>query len=248
MTGRPGSHLEHREFLARWSRFIDYWAYRTVRQMGGSRSDDDDLKQSAYAAGWAGYQAWLCLTEDERTDDVARLLVGTAARDAIIEQWSFLTGVPRNSHARGAGVRAAVLRQSLSELGGRNRSAATRELTIARALVSYHVLTEGLVHGHDGLVTPETALLRTEVRERMLFAVDRLQPAVLRQIIEGHYFERRTFKDIGAELGIEKSKLSRLHFKALAMLHKELREFASALSARNTGHTLNDEPSGGTFT
>lgn len=242
--------LAHARFLHDWRDLIDGWVTKVViRKGGGTRADADDVRQTAYMEGYAGYLEWQQLPEAERTEVAAEAIVGRHVKDAVVEEWSRLRGVPRNSHDRGAGVRAALLGATLRELTRLDRptSAASRVEAQTHAIVAYHLLMEGLVHGSHGLVRPDTKLLRAEVVDRIHFAIDRLEnenPDAHRLVV-GYYFDGRTFKELGEEMGIRSSsKLHRLHLAGLRVLRDEMIEFASVLSARNAGHTLNDEPSG----
>lgn len=241
---------DHARFLRDWQGFIDRWVTKVVvRRGGGTAADADDVRQSAYMEAYAGYVKWQRLPAAERTGASVEAVVGRHVKDAVVEEWSRLRGVPRNSHARGAGVRAAILGASLCELTRVDRpmSAASRVNVQAHSVVAYHLLMEGLVHGSQGLVRPDTKLLRAEVVDRIHFAIDRLEnehPDAHRLIV-GYYFEGRTFKALGEEMGIRSSsKLHRLHLAGLRVLRDEMIEFASVLSARNVGHTLEDGPTG----
>lgn len=241
--------LEHARFLRDWKGFIDGWAAKAVISRGGTRSDADDLRQAAYIEGYVGYLEWVQLPDAERTERAAAAIVARRVKDAVIEEWERLRGPSSRAHRRGAGVRATLLRDSLRELASREpgeRDARARVEVQSRAVVAYHLLMEGLIHGHSGLVRPDTKLIRAEVRDRIHFALDRLRPKEARRLIEGFYFEDRSFKEIGEEIGIRSpSKLSRMHLAALRFLEDEMIEFASVLSARNAGHTLDDEPTSG---
>lgn len=241
--------IAHARFLRDWQGFIDGWTAKSVAARGGTRSEADDVRQAAYAEGFAAYLDWQRLPESERTERAAAAIVSRRVKDAVAEEWSRLRGIPRGAHQRGAGVRATLLRESLRQLTCREpdrRGGKSRLETQSRTVVAYHLLMEGLVHGHSGLVRPDTQLLRAEVRDRIHFALDRLRPPEARRLIEGFYFENRSFKEVGEELGIRSpSKLSRMHLAALGFLQQEMIEFASVLSARNAGHTLDDEPTSG---
>lgn len=240
--------LEHQRFLRDWQGFIDNWIHKVVVGWGGSNSDADDARQTAYLAAYEGFLRWRQLPPDKQTRKVAGGLVGRAVKDAVMEEWAKLRGVPRNSHQRGAGVWAEILESHFEELATTGRGA-TRVEVMGHALVAYHFVMEGLLHGSTGLTRADTKLLRDEVRDRIHFAVDRLQPEEARLLIEGRYFEGRSFKEVGAELGITSaSRLTRLHKNALRQLFDEMVEFASALSTKNTGGSLDDDdPSGDLF-
>ncbi|MCA9609929.1 MAG: hypothetical protein KC619_30240 [Myxococcales bacterium] len=234
--------------MRRWSSFIDRWVRRTVQQRGGSPADVDDVRQEAFAAAWAGYLEWSALAPEERTDVKARMIVGRSVRDATITHWCELRGIPRDDRQRGAGRYAKLLHASLAAIGAGTRGyTATRFEAHCHRMVDYQLLMVGLVHGQAGLVRPDTRMLRQEVKERLGFAIEKL-PERLRTLILGKYFEGRTFRAVGHELGIESSsELHRLHREALGILLDEMAAFASALSARHTGQTLDDEPLGPGF-
>ncbi len=96
--------IEHARFLRDWQGFIDRWVTKVViRRGGGTAADADDVRQTAYMEAYAGYLEWQRLPEAERTGASAEAIVGRHVKDAVVEEWSRLRGVPRNSHARGAG-------------------------------------------------------------------------------------------------------------------------------------------------
>lgn len=241
---RPAN-LEHARFLHDWSEFIHRWVHKVVVEHGGSRADAEDVRQAAYAEAWNGFLEWKELPGGERTEERARAIIARKVKDATEAQWATLRGVPRDGRQRGAGHRAQVLRASLQQLGQSAHSYARQRLEAqSNALVAYQLLMLGLLHGSSGLVRPDTRMIRQEVKERLSFAIEKLEPE-LRALIVGFYFHERSFKELGQELGIaSSSRLWRMHLKALRLLEEEMLEFASALSARHTGHTLDDEPAG----
>ncbi|MCA9605783.1 MAG: sigma-70 family RNA polymerase sigma factor [Myxococcales bacterium] len=237
--------LEHERFVRRWSDFIHRWVRRTIQERGGSPADVDDVRQEAFAAAWAGYLEWKALAPEERTDVKARMIIGRSVRDAAITHWCELRDVPRDDRQRGAGRYARLLRASLAAIGANQPGyAAARLEAHCNRMVDYQLLMVGLVHGQAGLVRPDTRMLRHEVKERLGFAIEKL-PSELHALVVGKYFEGRTFREVGRELGIDSTKeLHRKHREALGILLDEMAAFASALSARHTGQTLDDEPLG----
>ena len=68
---------------------------------------------------------------------------------------------------------------------------------------------------------PDNAYERTEVRERVLCAIDSL-PVRERRVISLYYYGEVTMKEIGAELGVNESRVSQLHARALRRLREAL--------------------------
>lgn len=234
MTSIPDD-LAQQRFLRDWSAFIEGWVNKVVFARGGSRDETRDLRQAAYLAAWTAYLEWQELPEDEQTELAARMIVSRSVKDATA----------REARQRGSGSRARLLRATLGQLGspgvGYGRTILEAQ---SRALVDYHVHTEGLVHGQHGLVRQDTQMLRDEIKERLDFAVERLRPE-LRELILAIYFEGLSIRAIAQRSGLSRSHLSRLHREAIDLIREEIIEFASVLSARNLGHTLDDVPTGG---
>lgn len=68
---------------------------------------------------------------------------------------------------------------------------------------------------------PDYAYERTEVRERVLVAIETL-PVRERRVISLYYYGEVTMKEIGAELGVNESRVSQLHARALRRLREAL--------------------------
>jgi RNA polymerase sigma factor for flagellar operon FliA len=68
---------------------------------------------------------------------------------------------------------------------------------------------------------PDHAYERTEVRERVRAAIDALPPRE-RRVIALYYYGEVTMKEIGAELGVNESRVSQLHARALKRLRDSL--------------------------
>ena len=68
---------------------------------------------------------------------------------------------------------------------------------------------------------PDNAYERTEVRERVRGAIDSL-PVRERRVISLYYYGEVTMKEIGAELGVNESRVSQLHARALRRLREAL--------------------------
>jgi RNA polymerase sigma factor for flagellar operon FliA len=68
---------------------------------------------------------------------------------------------------------------------------------------------------------PDYAYERTEVRERVRGALETL-PVRERRVISLYYYGEVTMKEIGAELGVNESRVSQLHARALRRLREAL--------------------------
>jgi RNA polymerase sigma factor for flagellar operon FliA len=75
---------------------------------------------------------------------------------------------------------------------------------------------------------PDLAYERTEVRTRVRGAIDTL-PARERRVISLYYYGEVTMKEIGAELGVNESRVSQLHARALRRLRESLHADAGAV-------------------
>ncbi len=64
-------------------------------------------------------------------------------------------------------------------------------------------------------------LIQREQRQRMRKAVRRL-PARSRELLEAYYFESHTLAEVGAQMSLSKSWLSRLHARSISLLREEL--------------------------
>ncbi len=234
--------LEQAGFVRRWDARIR----KVVRNAVGPdcpRDTYDDVYQGVYVDAWKAQLGFRALPASERTDERAAAMIGGAINYAAIREWYAALGIPRDDRQRGAGKHAQILRATLAEIGRPRpgRYAEDRLEAHGRHLAAYQLLLVGLVHGSAGLVAPQTRLLRQEVKARLSYAMHKLSPTQQR-LIHGFYFEERTFKEVGLELGITgRSELWRLHRDALRILHREMIEFASALSQRNTGQTLDED-------
>jgi len=68
---------------------------------------------------------------------------------------------------------------------------------------------------------PDQAFERSEVKNRVRAAIETL-PARERRVICLYYYEEVTMKEIGAELGVNESRVSQLHARALRRLREAL--------------------------
>lgn len=68
---------------------------------------------------------------------------------------------------------------------------------------------------------PDRAYETVEVRERVRAAIETLPPRE-RHVISRYYFEEATMKQIGSEIGVNESRVSQLHARAVLRLKKVL--------------------------
>jgi RNA polymerase sigma factor for flagellar operon FliA len=77
---------------------------------------------------------------------------------------------------------------------------------------------------------PDYAYEKTEVRDRVRGAIESLPPRE-RRVIALYYYGEVTMKEIGAELGVNESRVSQLHARALGRLRDALGSDATAQTA-----------------
>jgi RNA polymerase sigma factor for flagellar operon FliA len=96
-------------------------------------------------------------------------------------------------------------------------TAAPTPMDRAFARISAGLTSASPLQGRYGEQSPESAFLRGESIALLLQALAEL-PERERFLVRGHYFEGRSFEELGRELGISKSWASRLHRQALTEL------------------------------
>jgi RNA polymerase sigma factor FliA len=74
---------------------------------------------------------------------------------------------------------------------------------------------------------PDAAYERNEIKKRVMAAIDSLPPRE-RTVIGLYYYGDVTMKQIGAEIGVNESRVSQLHARAIKRLRVELNEMAPA--------------------
>jgi RNA polymerase sigma factor FliA len=87
--------------------------------------------------------------------------------------------------------------------------------------------------------SPDSAYERTEVKERVRAAIASL-PQRERRLIGLYYFGDVTMKQIGAELGVNESRVSQLHARAIQRLRQALEP--SRAAERATGRSVAQPP------
>jgi RNA polymerase sigma factor for flagellar operon FliA len=78
---------------------------------------------------------------------------------------------------------------------------------------------------------PDQAYVRTETRDRVRHAIAKLPPRE-RRLIDLYYFGEVTMKRIGMELGVNESRVSQLHARAIQRLRKALVTELPAVAAQ----------------
>jgi RNA polymerase sigma factor for flagellar operon FliA len=81
---------------------------------------------------------------------------------------------------------------------------------------------EALEHAQDSKETPEEAVGRAELIERVRAAIAE-RPEAERRLLERHYFEDIQFEETARELGLSKSWASRLHARAIEGVARSLK-------------------------
>lgn len=197
--------------------------------------DRNDL----YGAGVIGL-----LDAVEKFDPARGVMFKTYAemrvRGAILDSLRDLDWAPRSMRRRGREVEAAY--QQIEQERGRP---ATEEEVAARlglSLSDFQLLLgelrgltvtglddeqddENPTHVRqildDPAHTPAAIFERTETRERLAAAINRL-PERERQVVALYYLEELTMKEIGAVLGVTESRVSQMHTQAVLRLRAAL--------------------------
>lgn len=236
--------IEQARLLRDWNGFIESRVHKALARRG-SQADLDDLRQEARVAAWRGYLEWKAMPDEERDPNMLAVVVSRKIKDAVLDGSARLRQVPRDSHQRGGGAAAKIFHDLLASTPS-ERGVGARYGRFSQTFTAYQLLLTGALHGSAGLIDPETARIRREALDRVVYALARLDDDD-RRILEGLFYEGRTLADVCAELGIHgRSTQSRRRRRALDEARKYMEEYASALGTHNTGGTLDDEP-GGSF-
>ena len=83
---------------------------------------------------------------------------------------------------------------------------------------------------------PDTAYERAETRDRVLEAIASLPPRE-QKVISLYYYGEVTMKQIGAEIGVNESRVSQLHARAVRRLRDALSALVPAAEAANVMHS-----------
>ncbi|MBI4702874.1 MAG: sigma-70 family RNA polymerase sigma factor [Deltaproteobacteria bacterium] len=174
-----------------------------------------------------------------RRYDGRRSTLGAYATERL--RWALLDGVRRDTHGRAAAGRARALAASARLGRATAREPASDEAPPSeqehrqrlRELLDGHAaaLAFGLVAGGgdaepaaDSCADPEQLSERLASARTLRRAVTELVDGRQRALIERHYFGEERFDDIASDLGISKSRASRLHAEAIGRLAGTLRQ------------------------
>ena len=80
--------------------------------------------------------------------------------------------------------------------------------------------------------SPDTAYEKTETRDRVRAAIQSL-PLREQKVIGLYYYGEVTMKQIGAEIGVNESRVSQLHARAIRRLRDVARRHESATGCRD---------------
>lgn len=152
-------------------------------------------------------------------------------RGAVIDGVRQMAYLPRRIHQK---VRAAEAGDQITQAVGEARAASpdgrTDAIAAANAiddtlaqLTAAFVMASVGQGEDDAPESPEEQLGDAQTRKRVLGALAVL-PERERALVQGFYFDGRTFDDVAKGLGVSKSWASRLHTKALQLLREALEE------------------------
>jgi RNA polymerase sigma factor for flagellar operon FliA len=113
----------------------------------------------------------------------------------------------------------------------------TRDLLKKSSVVSLISLDDYLDANHesnffdknpDNMENPETKYERTEVRQMLADAIDKLSEKE-KKVVTLYYYEELTLKEISHIMGVSESRISQIHSKAVSKLSVKLGKFKSLL-------------------
>lgn len=113
---------------------------------------------------------------------------------------------------------AAAMELSLLELGATRER--VRRAEIASAVESFERVVALTIDPSSP--DPQELLERREIEELLARAIERL-PARERLVLALYYHEELTMKDVGRVLGVNESRVSQIHSKAVETLRRRLR-------------------------
>ena len=161
-------------------------------------------------------------------------------RGAILDSLRSLDSAPRSMRQRAREVEAAYMqierqhgRPASEEEVAEQMGISLSQLQTTLGELSWLTVTRlddededgqpGLAHqiADDPMLTPSALFERTETRERLIAAIDRLRKRE-RDVIALYYVEELTMKEIGAVLGITESRVCQIHTQAVLHLRAVL--------------------------
>jgi RNA polymerase sigma factor for flagellar operon FliA len=220
---------EDESFIEEWRPFVANIAHR-IRAQLDFRGELDDLM------GW-GFEG--LLAAKSRYDASRGVQFNTFAyyrvRGAMLDGIRAQAFLPSRLHNL---RKAAEATDDLLEHEGEQKALATGTSgppsaekaaealdSLLGKLTASYVLASLGQGDEDQPVSPEDATVEAQAAARVRDAVSSL-PERERSLIDGFYFQGRSFEEVAAELGISKSWTSRLHTKALSLLREALESLA----------------------
>ena len=160
-------------------------------------------------------------------------------RGAILDSLRGLDWVPRSVRRRARELDAASARIQTRESRPATEAELARELELSveelrkiqvqihRAMTSFRV-TEGVESvvpgpGERSLPTPHEILERREIKALLVTVLETLSERE-RLVISLYYHEELTMKEVGEVLGVNESRISQIHGKAVERLRARLRQ------------------------
>ena len=213
--------VQHQRELAA---FIDSWVRRSVRRYRVTPAQLDELRAAGRLGGVKGLQRWLALSEEERTDKRRRIIVARLVKDEVFSAWR---AMQKDARVRDA-VTTFVCTEGAHDL--RQRFEDMRAHLRREAYAS-------LLSGELRPDSPEDLYLEQEQleqdRDRVHFALARLDTADERTLARLYLLERRSLTEACAAIGIhDKSARTRARQHLFRMLRRHATTFASQQSRR----------------
>jgi RNA polymerase sigma factor for flagellar operon FliA len=225
----PDSSSCHEELLAEGMPLVKKIAFSLARRLPAS-VEVGDLMQAGYLG---------LLTATRKFDPEQRVRFTTYAslriRGAMLDSLRDVDWVPRAIRKRQREWRkaAARLAMKLGRIADEKELAQEIGLTQQQLKTSRHAGSDGFILTRadaDGLgsipsrdESPQDRLERKEIRELLARAIESL-PSRERLVVTLYYYEELAMKKIGCVIGVNESRVSQLHSKALRTLSLRIRQ------------------------
>jgi RNA polymerase sigma factor for flagellar operon FliA len=211
---------------------VDLIARQVARSLGSSVEFDELL-----SAGREGL-----LDAARRYDPSRNILFRTYAsyriRGAMLDNVRKLAALPRRAFERLAALEAAnridegAVEFTLANAGmtpAEAEATLENQLALTATACALATLSPDVVPAFDersdaGVQTPEEQLARAELLAHLQRAIGEIKEPREAEVLRLHYFEGMTMDAIAAELGTDKSWVSRLHRRGLDRLTRRMRK------------------------